>query len=384
MVKKKICLVSGTPPSFLGGMSLYQRNLINYAKKKKLSLKFSWIYPGRKNKKYSINGINCIEIKSYNVPFLKEFDFGRKARKYLRKNYFDFINTHSNWGYCLKKYEKINKQKIIHTFHGVAVPYIKIQLKRFGILKQLALSPLILASYILEKPSFKKADKIICVSEKVKEELKKIYFERKGVKVIRTGVNINEFKKLNKKKSRKNLKLNVKGIYGLYSGRGGYWNKGLDRAINLSKEIYNLNKNYRLVVIGANKNKCRKYLNFPFIEYRGLVERKELPKYYSAVDFFFSLSRYEGGAPTLVVSEAMASGCLVVCAKSAEQEIIKNNENGLIIKDNFKEAAKKINQILENKEQKKKIIKKSKETIKKFSLEKWGKEYLEVLFDEKK
>ena len=43
---KKICLVSGSSPKFLGGISLYQKNLIKYAKEKKLKLNFTWIYPG--------------------------------------------------------------------------------------------------------------------------------------------------------------------------------------------------------------------------------------------------------------------------------------------------------------------------------------------------
>jgi len=78
---KSICLISGSSPEFLGGISLYQRNLIEYSKKNKLKLNFTWVYPGNENKKYKFEGINCIEIKSSKYPFLKEFDFARKARK---------------------------------------------------------------------------------------------------------------------------------------------------------------------------------------------------------------------------------------------------------------------------------------------------------------
>ena len=376
---KKIAIISGSSPKFLGGISLYQKNLIDYSKNKKLNLEFTWIYPGNKNKKYIFEKIKCIEIKSSKYPFLKEFDFAKKAKKELEKDNFEIVNSQANWGYFLKRYRKKPNQKIIHTYHGVTMPYIKIQLKKFGFLKRLLFSPLILSSYILEKPPIKKSDKIICVSEKVKKDLEKTYWRRKEIEVIRTGVNLKKFKKISKDKTRKNLKLEKNKIYGLYSGRGGYWNKGLDRAVLIGKEIYKKNNNFRLIVIGSDKKKCQKYLKEKFIIYRGIIKRKELPKYYSACDFFFVLSRYEGGAPTLVVGEAMASGCFIVFSKDSEQEIIENKKEGLIIDSFGKESAEKILAILKNKKALKKIQENSRKKIKEFDLKSWGKKYFERL-----
>lgn len=376
---KKICLISGSSPEFLGGISLYQRNLITQASVEKLDLEFTWIYPGKKNKKYTLKGIKCVEINSLKYPFLKEFDFARKTKNIISKQEFDVINTHANWGYCLKGYNKKENQKIIHTFHGITVPYIKIQLKRFGILKRLILSPLIWASYILEKPPMEKAEKVICVSEKVKLDLEKIYWKRKEMIIIRTGVDIKSFKKLPREKSIKELRLKKDKIYGLYSGRGGYWNKGLDRAISIGKKIYKKNKNFKLIVLGADKKKCKKYLKEDFVIYRGVVDRKNIPKYYSACDFFFSLSRYEGGAPTLVVGEAMASGCFIVFSKDSKPEIIENEREGLIIKNYGKQEAKDILEILEDKKKLKEIKENAYKKIKELSLEKWGRKYLNIL-----
>ncbi len=376
---KKVALVSGSSPKFLGGISIYQKNLINYAKKEKLNLQFYWIYPGKENKKYIFEGIKCIEIKSSSYPFIKEFDFAKKAKEIISEEEFDFINTHANWGYCLKNYHKKENQKIVHTYHGVTVPYVKIQLKKFGILKRFLLSPLIISSYILEKAPMKKADEIICVSNKVKKDLEKIYWKRKGFKVIRTGVDLKNFKKISKEKSRKNLKLENNKIYGLYSGRGGYWNKGLDRAISIGKEIYKKNDNFRLIVIGSNVKKCKKYLKEKFIIYRGIIKRKEIKNYYSACDFFFSLSRYEGGAPTLVNGEAMASGCFIIFSKDSEQEIIKNGKEGLIIDTFGRKSAEKILTILKNKNKLMKIQENSRKKIQEFDQKSWGKKYFEIL-----
>jgi glycosyltransferase involved in cell wall biosynthesis len=101
--------------------------------------------------------------------------------------------------------------------------------------------------------------------------------------------------------------------------------------------------------------------------------------YYSSSDIFFCLSRYDGGAPTLVTSEAMASGCLLVCSKDSEQEIIEDNKNGLIISKFDENDARKIINTLKDKKNMENIVKNSIRTIKEFSLEKWGKRYFDIL-----
>ena len=140
-------------------------------------------------------------------------------------------------------------------------------------------------------------------------------------------------------------------------------------------------KKDRLLRLG-NKllpKKVKHLLNKKSVIYLQNVPREKMPKYYSASEMFFCMSRYEGGAPTLVVSEAMASGCLVVSSKSAEQEIIEDKKNGLIIDEFGKKDARKILNILKNKPLKERIIKNSMKTIKELSLEKWGKKYIKVL-----
>lgn len=375
---KKICFISGSSPKFLGGTSLYQRNLINYTNTKKIDLEFTWISPGDKNRKYMFEGIRYIEIKSIKYPFLKEFDFARKVKRIILKKHFDIINTHANWGHCLKNYKNKKSQKIIHTYHGVTLPYMKIQFERFGKIKYL-FYPTLPFIYLLEKYPMKKADKIICVSKKVKKDLEFLYGKRKNISIIRTGVDLSQFKKIPKNTSREKLNIKKNKIYGLYSGIGGYWNKGLDRAISIGKEMYEQNKNFRLIVIGADKSKCKKYLDNTFVEYKGLIKRKDLPKYYSAADFFFSLSRYEGGAPTLALSEAIASECLVICSKDSNPEILKHKKDCLIIDGYNSRDAKKILNLLQDEKKIKKMKKIAKEKIRYLSLEKWGKRYSKIL-----
>jgi glycosyltransferase involved in cell wall biosynthesis len=233
---------------------------------------------------------------------------------------------------------------------------------------------------MIEKPPIEKADKIICVSEKVKRQIEEVYGKRKEMYVIRTGVDLGDFKPRNRSLSKKEINLEENKTYGLYVGKGGYWIKGLDRTVKLSEEIYKKNKDYRLIVIGSDYKKVRGIIDnkksLIFIEN---VPREKMPLYYSASDIFFCLSRYDGGAPTLVTSEAMASGCLLVCSKDSEQEIIEDNKNGLVIEYFNERDAERIISVLKDKKNKDKIIKNSIRTIKEFSLEKWGERYLDIL-----
>lgn len=139
-----------------------------------------------------------------------------------------------------------------------------------------------------------------------------------------------------------------------------------------------------MIIVGADYKKIKDFIKKDFIIYLEKVDREEIKYYYNVSDFLFYLSRYDGGAPTLVVSEAMASGCPIIFSKDSQQEIIKDKENGIII-DKFNiESSEIIMGILKDRKLKEKIIKNEIRTIKELSLEKWGEEYLKILIGDKK
>ena len=358
---KTICFISHSPPDQLGGVSLYYKNLLNSLKDK--DLKITWAYSSNKNNTYHKDDINYIELKQGTI--FKYFQNNFKVRKFLKQNYFDIVfTTGGPWTYF---YSKPKYQKIIHIFHGTVYHFCKNAFKRLSLLKQILLYPVLSFSKLVERPH-KEADKTICVSDKVKKQVKDLYHVS-NIKVIRIGVNINEFK------PRENPVKDKIGLYGLYIGGGGDHTKGLDRVINLSREMYKLNPDYRLIVIGPDKTKIGNLLDEEFVIFKENVPRNQIKYYYNLGDVFFCMSRYEGGAPTLVVSEAMASGCLVVCAKSAKQEIIKNGVNGLVIsKFNYNNAKKILNNLKDER-----LITNSLNTIKKLSLKNWGNEYFKLI-----
>lgn len=383
MKKIKICFVGlHGSPEFLGGGNLFYKNLINYIYSKYKNIKISWVYFGKENKKYIKDNVGYIELKSSRLQSLLFLKDNLTLAKFLTKNYFDVINTSTGmWTYF---YKKKKKQRIIQIFHGTVYYFNKIHFERLNLIGKILMIPLLCVSWLTDLPKRKNTDAIICVSKKAKRQVEKLYGKMDNITVIRTGVDLKDFKARGKKKVKEKLNLNKNGIYGLYVGRGGYWTKGLDRAVELSKEIYNLNKNYRLIVAGADYKKVKHLINKEFVVYFEKLGREEIPYYYNASDIFFCLSRYEGGAPTLVTSEAMASGCLIVFSEDSEQEIIENEKEGIIINFkncNYKKEAERIIRILNNKNKLKKIVKNSSKKIKEISLKKWGGKYINALIE---
>lgn len=375
--KIKICFI-GANPYFNGGIGLYQKNLIKYIKENK-NAEIDVIYFGKKAEVIEDKGVKYIQIKN-NFPYpLDQIIDNIKIINYLKNNNYDIINSHALWGFWMNFYKKRKYQKLVHTYHGVTYNYFKVHIKRFSILKKILFSPMILFGYILEKPPIKKADEIISVSQKVKNQLNEAYNCKRKINVIRTGVDLKEFKPRDKEKIRKKLNLENDKLYGLYIGKGGYWIKGLDRAIKISEEIYKKDRNYRMIIVGADYKKIKDFIKKDFIIYLEKVDREEIKYYYNVSDFLFYLSRYDGGAPTLVVSEAMASGCPIIFSKDSQQEIIKDKENGIII-DKFNiESSEIIMGILKDRKLKEKIIKNEIRTIKELSLDNWGEEYIKIL-----
>lgn len=379
-MRKSICIVA-SEPGFLGGVSLFQNNFLDYLKSIKFEADITWVYQGKTNRAYSKNGIICREIKTPGFYPLNEFFYNLKLASYFRKNNFDIISINGTGGFWTIFSRKNKERRIVSTYHGTTYYFFKNHMKRFPILKRIIFSPMLLFGFVIERPQAKKSDRIIAVSNKVRDEIAALYGQREKIKVVRTGVDTETFRPRDREKARKELHLEKGIIYGMYVGRGGWWTKGLDRAIKLSEEIEKIIPDYKLMVIGADRKKVKGLVKRKSVILLPEIPREKMAKYYDASDIFLCLSRYEGGAPTLVASEAMASGCMLVASKDAKQEIIEDGKNGIIIGENYEKEARKIADIIENRGKMERIIKNSIKTAKGLSLEKWGEKYLNALLN---
>lgn len=382
-MNKKLCFVMDSNPEFLGGVSIYVRNILLSIKKRGLDKKFqiTCIYPAKKSESKTIEGVNYIGIKTF-LPFpLNYYIYGRRVAKYLDKNRQDIINSHGLAGYFMKSFHKKN-ERIIHVYHGMIYNFYKTHFNRKNYLIKLGALTYMFLGYFLEKPPVKNAELIISIAKRCEKEVEELYGKPKKEKLIISGVDLSKFKLYKKEMARKKLGLKKNVIYFLYVGRGGPWRKGLDRAVKLVKSYTKFNNKIKLIVIGAEYNSCKEIIekNKDTLVYLPSVNREKIPFYYSACNTFLCCSRYEGNP--LVVGEALASKILVCCSKDIELETIKDNYNGILLSDFGEIDAQKINSILSDTYKLEQIKENGRKTMEKYSLERWSKEYIKELLHE--
>ena len=118
--KLKLCIIIASDPNFLGGLALYQKNLIAYLNK---YVNLSLIHKGSKNKKEVNKEVSFFQIKAPEIPFIGNLFFEFKVNIFLKKNKFDIINSHGFTGLWMKSSKK--NTKLVHTYHGSTYHFYK-------------------------------------------------------------------------------------------------------------------------------------------------------------------------------------------------------------------------------------------------------------------
>lgn len=233
--------------------------------------------------------------------------------------------------------------------------------------------------------SAKTSNKIITISESVKEEIIKIYkIKEEKIEVIYLGVD-GVFNPINKEFAKRKIKekFNINNKFILYVG----WihtRRNIERLLKAFKKVKNeIPEKYNLVLIGTiiwpyiNLNKLLYELNLKEdVTYIDYVSDEDLVLLYNAAELFIYPSLYEGfGLPLL---EAMACGCPVVTSNLSSLPEVVRDAGYLINPYDEDEIAKAMLEILKNENLKENLIKKGLERIKKFSWRKTAEETLEV------
>lgn len=168
----------------------------------------------------------------------------------------------------------------------------------------------------------------ICVSKWVAKEMEKTY-ETKQIHIIPNGTNIQQ-------KSKKNLNKNIKY---LFCGRADY-TKGIDIAL---KALGNLKDrgidNFEFNIYGSGNtnyiNKCKNIVNALQLNKQVTFYGKtdDVQKLYSQHDILLMPTRMKEPFG-LVIIEAMAAGVVVIATNAyGPAEIINNNKDGLLFKE---------------------------------------------------
>jgi glycosyltransferase involved in cell wall biosynthesis len=311
----KITIITCDPPSAAGGSEIVWNNLKNYFKFKSYSLKeeslpfFIKILP--------------------NHFHIKEIVASKKLMNLASRENSEFLIYDKIFGWPKIKTKAI---KICYNHGSYTIAGLKFKKKNFFIY--------LFYKYVLsyfEKKSYENANKIIAVSESVKNEMIR-YFKipEKKIVVIDNGVDLNKFKPIkNKVNLRKKYGLPVNKRILFFPGRPSF-GKGFDIAKNVIKRLGN---SYLLLVLGDKKGGETNIRDI------GKVDNNHISEIYNLADICLFPSRYEGNSLSVLESASCATP-LILSNEGFMKDSLEMKEYLCSTPENY---TKKIKKILQNK-----------------------------------
>jgi glycosyltransferase involved in cell wall biosynthesis len=303
-------------------------------------------------------------------------DVARKVNNFLEKEDFDVVHVH--FPFASSILVSLNKElgeKMVYTAH------VGEEGKRFGLDPS---APLALKLFSPDLYLMKRVRKSVVLNEPLKEKLVKKGIPEEKLEVIPNGVNVEDFNVGEEEVERVRRKYGLEGVVVMFAGTITP-RKGV---LELMKAAELLNHRDVLFLVVGNLDLDREYAR-KVVEYAkdkginakftGFVPYEDLKALYSACDVFVLPSFEEGQG--VVLLEAMASGKPLIGSKVGGIPMqIKEGWNGFLVEPgNIKELAEKIQYLLENEEERKKMGKNSKKLAEEeFSWEKIVKRYLEI------
>ncbi len=185
--------------------------------------------------------------------------------------------------------------------------------------------------YALTKYVLERADSVVAVSGNLKEKIRNI-IGRKDVTVITNGANVENAaaKDIGTSDDQKGGAISI-----LFVGTLCF-RKGIRELLHAFRLLKNKYKDLRLIMLGNNSMKkwietfvSHNHLDSA-VELPGVVDSKEITKYYSRASIF-ALPSYSEGMPT-VMFEAMANKLPIVISRvGGVEEVIRDGINGMLV-----------------------------------------------------
>lgn len=265
------------------------------------------------------SGIPILEL-----PLVGAVDFQSsfKLSRFCKENKINIVHVHLARDYWIARYLKI-------LFPSVYLIFTRHLLKP-------------IKSSVFHKWLFRKVDKVIAVSDAVKESLlMQNLLPRKRIITIYNGINVNLFATAPSGSIRKEFgfdnNLKLIGMVGQIAPHKG--NDLFIKSASLVSEHY---PNVKFLLVGDDFQdgkyieELRQMSINSYIEDKVffLGQRTDVPEIMKDLDIFVLASKYESFG--LVLVEAMATGVPVVStnAGGAVKEIIINDKTGVIVNDN--------------------------------------------------
>jgi glycosyltransferase involved in cell wall biosynthesis len=306
----KICQVCHRFPPYIGGIETHV-----YEISKRLAKEFDVEVlttdpSGKLKRKEEMEGFIVRRFKSY-APF-EAYYFSLDLYRYLRKNSYEYDVIHAhNYHAFPALYAAMAKKgnKLIFTphYHG----------KGHSFLRNILHKPY----KLIGTKIFGKSDVIICVSEYERNLiLKNFNVSESKVHVIPNGVNLDEFRNVDKIKKSKDEKVI------LYVGRLEKY-KGIEYVVEVLPRL----DEFILEIVGKGQYKqkivklAKRLGVIHRIQFYQDLSKKELIERYAKADVLVLLSKHE--AYGLAVAEALAAKTPCIVANEAALKELVDNRN---------------------------------------------------------
>jgi glycosyltransferase involved in cell wall biosynthesis len=207
-----------------------------------------------------------------------------------------------------------------------------------------------------EKLNYRYCDRIVSVTEKLRDELVNQYaIPKDKVFVVNNGANIELFKPINQEQAKAELGLDKSKKYVCFVGSLAAW-QGVEFLIYAAPFILEKNPNVRFLIVGdgAMKHKLLEItsklgLMDKFI-FTGSVPYENVPLYINAADICVVPKKpIKSGYSPLKLYECMACGKPVIATKTSGFELLEEINAGILINpENYSEFANSILMLLNN------------------------------------
>lgn len=309
--------------------------------------------------------------------------YSLKAIKRIKKWNLDVIHTQTEFGVgtFARVFAKQYKIPLVHTYHTMYEDYVGYITKG-----HFDKSSKKLVQYLTKFYCDKTVEELIVPTKKTYQLFKEKYKFERNIHVIPTGIEIERFYDENIEKNKviglkEKLGIKKDDFVILYVGRLGY-EKSVDFLIDSQAHFVKKYPNCKLMIVGDGPDlpKFEKLVEKLKIQdnviFTGKVPWTDVPLYYNMCNVFATASKTE--TQGLTVIEAMAAGRPVCCIDDESfRNVVIDGLDGYLYK-NKREYKKRINELLENREQLEKLGKQARISSETYSSKYFAERALDV------
>lgn len=271
---------------------------------------------------------------------------------------------------------------VVHTYHTLYQDYTGYFTKHETLGQKLVIG--------FSKTLLNHVDGVIVPTEKTKRILEG-YGIKEDIQVIPNGIELEAFKQHStmeeKEALKKSLGIDLNHHVIVTIGRLGI-EKNIDELLDAMKLYLDKREDITLVVVGdgphreALEARAKALQIDRHIVFTGMIEAKNIYKYYQLGDIFVSASNSETQGLTYI--EALANGIPIVCKKDeCLFGVLKDGFNGYMF-TTIEEMVQRVDELLENHELYKKISINTQTSVEAFSSEVFGEKvediYMKVIY----